>query len=567
MTVPARRTPAVPPALTPFVAVVTGVLACAVAAWSTGAMDPLVFVDDAGPLVRWAVPLVRVGHDVAAAVTLGALVFAASLIPDAGSVRPSVRGARADPGRGGSGPSATATVTATGTATAPATASALRLALIAGAVWTVAALAGVVLTFADAAGLPLTSPALAPQLTDLAWQIDATRVGLISAACAVVVTSGAALARSRGAAAWLAALAAAGILVLGLASHTGTSDDHETSVNAMGLHLVGATMWVGGLIVLVTLHRTFARDLAVVAGRYSTLALWSYVAVGASGVVAATTRLGAWSDLGTPYGLLIVAKVVLFVVLGAAGWWHRRSTIADLDAGLRGRPFVRLAVAEVALMGAAFGIATALSRSAPPVPEDFPDPTPTLQITGFPAPPDPSTTAWWEVWRADWLVLAAVVVALGLYAAGVLAARVASAHALLASRGAAGAEGARGAGGAAGGLERRGRQSRQQPTSAGPSEGQWPGSSAGCFSPGRPAVRSASMAGCRWRGTWASSSCSPSSSRPWSSQAPRSRWPSGPSHLEPTAPLGRARSSRPSPARGSLGGCSSLSSRQCCCSP
>ena len=195
----------------------------------------------------------------------------------------------------------------------------------------------------------------------------------------------------------------------------------------MGLHLVGATMWVGGLIVLVTLHRTLGHGLAVVASRYSTLALWSYVAVGTSGVVAATTRLAAWSDLLMPYGVLLVAKAVLFVALGAAGWWHRRSTLADLDAGLSGRAFLRLAVAEVALMGAAFGIATALSRSAPPVPEDFPDPTPTLQLTGFPAPPDPGTTAWWEVWRADWLLLAAVVVALGLYAAGVLAVRAASA--------------------------------------------------------------------------------------------------------------------------------------------
>ncbi|GAA2158684.1 putative copper resistance protein D [Humibacillus xanthopallidus] len=416
MTSRSHRTRGLSPSLTPWVAVITGVLACVVAARSTGAMDPLVFVEDAGPLVRWSVPIVRVGHDVAAAVTLGALVFAASLVPDAGPTR---RGGRA----GDSGPDVSAT-----------TAPAMRLATIAGVVWTLTALAGVVLTFADAAGLPLTSPALGAQLTSLVWQIDATRVGLISAACALVVTSGAALARSRVTAAWLAALAAAGIVVLGLASHTGTSDDHETSVNAMGLHLIGATMWVGGLIVLVTLHRTFARTLAVVAARYSTLALWSYVAVGASGVIATTTRLGAWSDLGTPYGLLIVAKVVLFVVLGAAGWWHRRSTIAELGAGVRGRPFLRLAVAEVALMGMAFGIATALSRSAPPVPEDFPDPTPTLQITGFPAPPDPATTAWWEVWRADWLVLVAVVVALGLYAGGVVAARLASAQALRASR-------------------------------------------------------------------------------------------------------------------------------------
>ncbi|WP_404389676.1 cytochrome c oxidase assembly protein [Humibacillus xanthopallidus] len=445
MTSPAHRTTGLSPAATPLVAVAAGLLACAVAAWSTGAMEPLVFVEDSGPLVRWAVPLVRVGHDVAAAVTLGALVFAASIIPDA---RPTRRGQRSDRGAGGAGRGASGGAGGAGADRAgggAATDPALRLATLAGLVWTVAALAGVVLTFADAAGLPLTSSALGPQLADLVWQIDATRIGLISAACALVVASGAALARTRAAAAWLAALAAAGILVLGLASHTGTSDDHETSVNAMGLHLVGATMWVGGLIVLVTLHRTFARRLAVVVRRYSTLALWSYVAVGASGVVAATTRLAAWSDLGTPYGLLVVAKVALFVTLGVAGWWHRRSTIADLDAGLQGRPFLRLAVVEVALMGAAFGIATALSRSAPPVPEDFPDPTPTLQITGFPAPPDPGTTAWWEVWRADWLVLGAVAVALVLYAAGVLAARVASAHALVASRGAGGSgAGARG---------------------------------------------------------------------------------------------------------------------------
>ncbi len=90
MTTPAHRTPGCPPAATPLVAVVSGLLACAVAAWSTGAMEPLVFVEDSGPLVRWAVPLVRVGHDVAAAVTLGALVFAASIIPDA---RPTRRGA------------------------------------------------------------------------------------------------------------------------------------------------------------------------------------------------------------------------------------------------------------------------------------------------------------------------------------------------------------------------------------------------------------------------------------------------------------------------------------------
>ena len=392
------------PVLGPVLAVVVGLLATVVAARSTGAMDPLVFVEDAGPLVRWSVPLVRVVHDVAAAVTFGALVFAASVVPG-----PRGRTSAVVPG------------------------AAVRIAVGAGLVWAVTALAGVVLVFADAAGLPLSDPALLPQLGQLAWQIDATRIGIISALCAFVVLSGAAVARGRVSAAWLATVAGFGILVLGLASHTGASDDHETSVNAMGLHLVGATIWVGGLVVLVLLHRSLGGLLPTVARRYSALAAAGFVTVALSGVLAATTRLGSWADIGTAYGLLVAVKATVLIALGAAGWWHRRSTMVRLEAGVGPRAFLRLAVAEVALMGVAIGVATALSRSAPPLPEDLPDPTPVLAVTGFPAPPDPAGTAWWSAWRADWLWLAVAVVAIVAYAVGVVAARVASARALVAS--------------------------------------------------------------------------------------------------------------------------------------
>ena len=413
VTSPSRRNlpKALVPAVAPVVAVVAGLLACVVAARSTGAMDPFVFVEDAGPLVRWSVPLVRVGHDVAAAVTVASLVFAGSLVPAPTRSGPRMRSLA---------PSAP-----------------LRLAAGAGLVWAVLALVGVVLTFADAAGLPLSSPALGAQLQTLVWQVDATRIGLLTGGCAVVVATGAVLARSRVAAAWLGALGALGVMVLGLASHTGASDDHETSVDAMALHLLGATTWVGGLVVLVVLHGWLGDrpggQLGVTARRYSTLALVAFVTVGLSGVLAATTRLASWSDLGTPYGRLVVVKSLAFVALGLAGWWHRRRTLAALDAGVGQRAFLRLALGEVAVMGATFGVAAALSRSAPPVPEDLPDPTPALAVTGFPAPPDPSTVAWWATWRTDWLWLAVAVVLIGVYAACAVAARVASARALVES--------------------------------------------------------------------------------------------------------------------------------------
>ena len=43
---------------------------------------PVPGLPDAGPLVRWGLPLVRAVHDVAAALTVGLLVLAATIIPE-----------------------------------------------------------------------------------------------------------------------------------------------------------------------------------------------------------------------------------------------------------------------------------------------------------------------------------------------------------------------------------------------------------------------------------------------------------------------------------------------------
>jgi putative copper resistance protein D len=88
-----------------------------------------------------------------------------------------------------------------------------------------------------------------------------------------------------------------------------------------------------------------------------------------------------------------------------------------------GRGFWRLVAGEVAIMAATVGVATALARSAPPVSEEVPDPTPALDLTGFPAPPAPEAWSWLLAWRTDWLLLAVAAVAIGTYAAGLLRAR------------------------------------------------------------------------------------------------------------------------------------------------
>ena len=379
--------------------VTIGLVASVLAARYTGAADPLPGgLTDAGPVVRWSLPLVRVVHDVAASLTIGSLLLAATMIPG----RSRAESAALDE---------------------PRRAAAFRVATAAAFVWAVAGAVGVVFTFADAAGLPLTDPDFGNQLMGSVWSIETLRVGLISTVAAFVVASVAAVSRSRAVALALTAVSAFGLLVLGLAGHAGGSADHETAVNAIAAHLLSAAVWVGGLLALVVLRRPLGDALGVVARRYSSVALWCFVTLGVSGVMTATTRLGSWSDLATPYGVLVLVKVLAFTALGVAGVWHRRVTLDRIDVAsgdVRGRLFVRLAVVETMVMGLAFGVATALARSEPPVPETVSDPSPALSLTGYPAPAAPTALSWLTAWRVEWLFLATGLLAVGLYVAGVV---------------------------------------------------------------------------------------------------------------------------------------------------
>jgi cytochrome c oxidase assembly factor CtaG/putative copper export protein len=375
--------------------VCAGVLASVVAARFSGAVAaPPAGITDAGPVVRAALPLVRVVNDIAAALTLGVLLLAATMIPGR------TRAASAQPGE-------------------PRRALALKVTTASAFTWAFAGAVGVVLAFADAAGMPLSDPTFGAQLMGSVWPIETLRVGLLSALAAFVVATGAALATSRGATVALTVVALFGVLVLAPAGHAGGSSDHETAVNALGAHLVGVSFWLGGLLALVVLRRALGDSLGVVARRYSSLALWCFVIVGVSGVMSASTRLSGLADLTTDYGLLIVAKVLAFVALGLAGWWHRRAMLDRIDAGGR-RAFARLAAGETVVMGVAVGIATALARTAPPVPQTESNPSVTLALTGFPAPGAPTAMSWLTAWRVEWLFLTVGLLAIGLYVAGVV---------------------------------------------------------------------------------------------------------------------------------------------------
>jgi cytochrome c oxidase assembly factor CtaG/putative copper export protein len=351
---------------------------------------PVAGLPDVGPVVRWGLPIVRAIHDLAAASTVGLLVVGATIIPEARHTSRRI--------------------------------TAARYACASGVVWVVAGLVGLVFTFADISGTTLGDPTFGAQFQTFVFQLDFLRADALSFAMALVVTMGAAVVRRRSGMVALAALSILAILPLSLSGHASGAANHDTAVNSLALHLVAAVLWVGGLLALAMLRPVLGKALAVSVQRYSTLAGWCFVAVAVSGVANAWIRIGSIGNLASTYGALVILKVLALVMLGVAGWQQRSRVVHQISADPRaGRNFARLALFELVVMGAAFALGAALSRSAPPgVVLSAVSTDPAYALTGYPAPAGPLTTSgWFTVWRIDWLWLAVAVLAVSLYLGGV----------------------------------------------------------------------------------------------------------------------------------------------------
>jgi len=359
---------------------------------------PVAGLPDAGSIVRWGLPVVRAIHDLAAACSVGLIVVAATIIPEAHRTSRRI--------------------------------TAARYACASGVVWVLAGIVGLVFSFASISGTDLSDPTFGAQLQTFVPQFEVTRVAAISSSMAMVVTIGAAVVRRRSGLVALAVLGVLAVLPLSLAGHSADAANHATAVNSLALHLVSALVWVGGLLALAMLRPLLGTGLAVSVQRYSTLAGWCFGAVAVSGIANAWIRIGSVSNLASTYGALIVLKVVALVALGAAGWQQRSRVVSRIAADpLAGRLFGRLALVELVVMSSAFALGTALSRSAPPVPDDpmamamampVAGADPAYALTGYLAPSGPLTGAdWLLAWRIDWLWLGVSVLAVALYLSAV----------------------------------------------------------------------------------------------------------------------------------------------------
>ncbi|MFI7482566.1 cytochrome c oxidase assembly protein [Kocuria sp. M1R5S2] len=405
-------------AVVPVVALVA--LVVAMAATGSGAAR---LAADPGALVRWGLPAAELLHDGALVVVLGALLFAVGVVP-----RTRTEGRRpdtADPVPAPEHPLFSAT---------------LRLAEAAAVVWTVAALAVLVLSYSDVAGVPVGAGATyTGQLLHYATDIPTGQAQAVIAVVAAAVTTLVFGVRALLGLLLTLLLSCAALVAMALTGHSAGGDDHMAAVNSLGLHLLGVCLWTGGLAVLGWLSpRLSAPDAgtgtlpvgaargrassgdrprvpiaAVVLRRFSAVAFGAFFLVLLSGTVNAAVRIGTWEQLLSGYGRLVLVKTVLTLGLGLAGLAHRRWLVPALETGrLTARRAVwQLVLGELVVMGAVMGVAVALSRTAPPVPEELaPDASAAEILTWYPLPPEPTAASWFTTWRVDWWWLAVVVV-------------------------------------------------------------------------------------------------------------------------------------------------------------
>ncbi|WP_449276843.1 cytochrome c oxidase assembly protein [Leucobacter sp. GX24907] len=377
-----------------------------------GAADERTLLDP-GDVVRYGIPASRTLVNIAIAGLIGALVMAVWALSDARREYRFV----------------------------------MDFAAASSALLTVAAAATLIFTYVDVSGLPFSGDAaFGAGLAQFVTEIELGTLWLLELLLAAITTVLCFAIRERRMTLVALVLGLATTVPLAQQGHAAGASGHAQAVNSLLVHLLGAAVWLGGLLVLAVLAASTDRDrLAVLTRRYSTLALLAFVAVASSGVVSAWLRIGTLDALfGTGYGTLVLLKTAALVVLGVFGALQRSWLIPRISessgagsgkaaAGGGGsarrlvgmRAFAWLAVCELAIMGVASGIAGALGRtetpqSLEPARESGGQVSPAEWLTGDPLPPELDFAGYFTSWKFDLAWTLVCVAGLVFYLGGVI---------------------------------------------------------------------------------------------------------------------------------------------------
>lgn len=330
------------PALVSILMLTAVVVAAAVTAISAATALQLTGVPDPGWVTTYGGPAITVIGQIAASVAFGAAVFAAFFVPPQEDGVLDVGGYRA-----------------------------IRWAATGAVTWAICAVIMIPFTISNVSGQPLAEVIKPANLMTAYPQVAEARYWLWTAIFAIAAAGVARVVLRWGWTFIVIGLMFLSFMPPALMGHSAGGGDHDVATNSLILHIVGAALWLGGLVVVVTYAFAAGRWRTLAISRYSKVAFWCLIVVGASGIINALVRIDLADLVTTTYGALILTKLALFIVIGGLGAWHRKTTITALerDTDPQRSLFVRFALVETLVFAATFGVAVGLGRTPPPAPD------------------------------------------------------------------------------------------------------------------------------------------------------------------------------------------------------
>ena len=155
-------------------------------------------------------------------------------------------------------------------------------------------------------------------------------------------------------------------------SHSASGGSHLVAIGTLIVHVLALTLWVGGLLAIVTNRRI---DKSVALHRFSHLALWAAIAVIISGAVNAYIRMnfsGAWQG---GYAKLLIEKIILTLIILGVAARVRKTFNGEVN---------KLITTEASLLTLTLFIGTLLSQSNPPTRPGAVDPIEALVGLKYP---------------------------------------------------------------------------------------------------------------------------------------------------------------------------------------
>lgn len=372
---------------------VGGALAALLIGLAVGDGAEALLLVDPGSVVRYGIPIGKVALNAGAALSLGGLLVAAFGLSQSSSAFD----------------------------------KALLVAALGAGLWTVAGVATAFLTFLSVYLEPVSNDS---RFGELLWlfmtETDIGRSWLITIGLAAVVTVMTLIVRSFALVGVTGLIAVAALWPIAEQGHAAGAANHGIAVSSSFVHAVFAAFWVGGLVVVAIIgwsEKSQPKDFVTILSRYSTIALVSFIAVAASGITNAVLRVGSPEGLASGYGVLVMSKALVLVVLGIFGVAYRRALIGRLETSATSTSVMgRVLGAEIALIGIASGLAAALARTQTPVAQipgsQFVQATPAEILTGELLPPE---FEWWRLateWKIDLVWALIVVFGIFFYLAG-----------------------------------------------------------------------------------------------------------------------------------------------------